>query len=227
MNSPTRWGPLNIHIPSGEGPNTPDAAKLRRWRELARDEKQLSRVPVDRSVPPVRQQPKGDTPSDPDALTDAKHGRTSSPTVRPARDSVGRGGSDLNAIPDFLADSTLEHFIEWRAHSGNQGAAAEIANEPHLPTGKDVLDYLSYMVNEFCNNEAVLDGGEWRISIPLSNRILPATTLHLTLSSNWLILRFQCDDASAKRLISAHRKHLGKTLEAAVAPRREVSIEVD
>lgn len=93
--------------------------------------------------------------------------------------------------------------------------------------GGAVVRYLASTVVDFCNDPAVQDGDGWSVRMSLNETVLPSTTLHLSLSRHWLLLRFECDDLGAKRAVSLHREALQVALEQAVSPRREVSIDID
>ncbi len=106
------------------------------------------------------------------------------------------------------------------------GASAVDVTPPAAP-GNAIVRYLAATVTEFCNDPAVHAGDGWTVRLVLDEQILPSTTLHLSLSLHWLLLRFDCGDAQAKEVISAHLDTLQGALEEAVAPRRDVSIDFD
>lgn len=93
--------------------------------------------------------------------------------------------------------------------------------------GASVVRYLAATVADFCNHPAVHAGDGWTVRLVLNENILPSTTLHLSLSLHWLLLRFDCGDAQSKGVISAHCSTLQSALEDAVSPRRDVSIDID
>ena len=93
--------------------------------------------------------------------------------------------------------------------------------------GASVVRYLAATVADFCNHPAVHAGDGWTVRLVLNENILPSTTLHLSLSLHWLLLRFDCGDAQSKEVISAHCSALRSVLEDAVSPRRDVSIDID
>ena len=106
------------------------------------------------------------------------------------------------------------------------GASAVDAAQAAAP-GNGIVRYLAATVTEFCNDPAVHAGDGWTVRLVLDENILPSTTLHLSLSLHWLLLRFHCVDAQSKEVISAHLGTLQGALEEAVAPRRDVSIDFD
>jgi len=82
-------------------------------------------------------------------------------------------------------------------------------------------------VARFCNERTVSDSEGWQVRIPLRADVLPETTLHLTVSSYWLQLRFESRSEEALDLLFAHRDALARMLEDALQRRREVAITID
>jgi Type III secretion protein (HpaP) len=106
-------------------------------------------------------------------------------------------------------------------------SASEVREPEPAANGRAVVRYLASTVADFCNDPAVQASEGWRVRIALNEELLPSTLLHLSLSLHWLLLRFECGDERSKAAISAHREALQSALEEVVAPRREVSIDID
>lgn len=111
--------------------------------------------------------------------------------------------------------------------SREPGGADEVDALEADPRERAIVRYLAATVADFCNDPDVHAGDGWTVRLLLNDTILPSTTLHLSLSLHWLLLRFECGDAQSKELINAHRDALQHALEEAVSPRREVSIDLD
>lgn len=90
-----------------------------------------------------------------------------------------------------------------------------------------IAHYLARTVLDFCNDGAVRGGDGWQVSMPLRGDLLPATTLHLSLSRHWLLLRFVSHDERARCLVLLHQKSLQTMLQETLEPKREVAITFD
>lgn len=81
----------------------------------------------------------------------------------------------------------------------------------------------------FCANRAISRAGFWEVCLPLDPKVLPETTLYLTLSHECLQLRFDVQDASSRQLLLQHGRMLGRELTAlleAWGEPREVDIVI-
>lgn len=87
-----------------------------------------------------------------------------------------------------------------------------------------LVQYLADTVACFCNDPAVSCSEGWQVSMPLNARILVGTTLHLSLSPHWCLLRFDTADEKSLALISKEETSLRDMLEESLRPRREVGI---
>ena len=67
-------------------------------------------------------------------------------------------------------------------------------------------------VGEFCANPAVVQSGNWQITIPIDSALLPDCTLSLALSHFQLTLRFETALESSRQLISMHVQTLHASL---------------
>ncbi|MBP0633592.1 MULTISPECIES: type III secretion system protein SctP [unclassified Cupriavidus] len=73
---------------------------------------------------------------------------------------------------------------------------------------------LAWQVAAFCANPAIGNAGNWEVSIPLDARILPDTTLYLSLSRFWLSLRFDTPSIGTRQLLFDHSAVLERDLAA-------------
>ena len=174
-----------------------------------------------------------------DLLRQRKLNRTDGSTVQPP-------GSD-DADPDTPAISAESHDAPVPVLQLCRAAAAGSGLEPearHAPDadGADGLEalrteatlvereriaHLAQTISRFCNDRAVSDSEGWQVSIPLRTDVLPLTTLHLSISSLWLSLRFSSGHAEARELVSRHSDELVRMLETAMTRAREISISID
>ena len=69
-----------------------------------------------------------------------------------------------------------------------------------------------------------MDSGGWHLQIAIDPALLPATRLHLTLSSCRLLLRFETADHDARRLILDNSKELQHRLHTLLPAQIEVDI---
>jgi hypothetical protein len=111
------------------------------------------------------------------------------------------------------------------------GAAAAAANAKSIgdspAADHAIAQYLARTVIDFCNDRAVQGGDGWQVSMPLRADLLNATTLHLSLSRHWLLLRFVSHDERSRRLVLMHQKSLQTMLQETLEPCREVAITFD
>lgn len=64
----------------------------------------------------------------------------------------------------------------------------------------------------FCANRAITQSGNWEVRLPLDPKVLPDTTLYLTLSPLCLQLRFDAQDPSSRQLLLQHSRLLDREL---------------
>ncbi|WP_429455130.1 type III secretion system protein SctP [Paraburkholderia sp. JPY465] len=84
-------------------------------------------------------------------------------------------------------------------------------------------------VAAFCVDPAISDAGSWEVRIPLDARILPDTTLHLSLSRFWLSLRFDARSIETRQLLCDHSAMLEREVAAlldAWATPRDIELTV-
>jgi type III secretion control protein HpaP len=93
----------------------------------------------------------------------------------------------------------------------------------------DLTARIAREVAAFCANRAIARSGNWEVQLPLDARILPDTTLYLTLSPHCLQLRFDAQDPSSRQLLLQHVRMLDgelTTLLASWGEPRDVEIAI-
>lgn len=83
---------------------------------------------------------------------------------------------------------------------------------------------LAALIARFCNGPGILDSGGWQLQIAIDPALLPATRLHLTLSSCRLSLRFETTDPDARRVILDNSKELQHRLSTLLPAQIEVDV---
>jgi len=73
---------------------------------------------------------------------------------------------------------------------------------------------LAREVAAFCADPAIGEAGNWEVRIALDERILPDTTLYLSLSRFWLSLRFDTRGIETRQLLFDHSAMLERELAA-------------
>lgn len=111
--------------------------------------------------------------------------------------------------------------------SSKPGNASEIEAAQADPNGRLIIDYVAATISNFCNDKDVQATDGWTVRLLLDESILASTTVHLSLSLHWIVLRFDCGDAQSRQVIAQHCGALQTALEEAIVPRREVSIDLD
>ncbi|VWC38117.1 type III secretion protein HpaP [Burkholderia lata] len=158
--------------------------------------------------------------------------------VRPVSDAptAARSRDDRDAQPDTAvppsgsfsslpteyetADAeshlTPAELLECRAVGSRIASAAAPIASVTLQAQRDhlgLLDVLSREIAAFCTDGAVASGGQWEAHLVLSDRILAATELQLSLSHFDLQLRFDARDLEARQLLLAHSTALEHALD--------------
>ncbi len=221
MNTPLRWGGLKVHAPR-EGAPPPERNDRRRRPALPAADK---RPPAVVAGPGTRQAPAA--PPEPATRRRAAGDARARPPAVPLPD----GGLPADTGPDVEA---VDASAGWVPPAGSRPEPTQAVSGPSATedpddaaAGRALVAYVSGRVAAFCNNPAVREADGWHIRIELSDSILASTTLHLKLTLHWLILRFECRDALARRLVLAHGPSLKEALEGLVSPRRDISLDVD
>jgi type III secretion control protein HpaP len=76
-----------------------------------------------------------------------------------------------------------------------------------------LLGSLAREIGGFCGDPSIAEAGNWEVQLPLDPKILPHTTLYLTLSRFSLQLRFDTPDIATKQLLLEHSALLERELD--------------
>jgi Type III secretion protein (HpaP) len=219
---------LKVHTgaaPSSTAPAEPARARfadLLRRRPASTSPPRLLRAPQ-----PGRGAPAGAAmPAVParDEAADAASGATSEATADGVVEATQEGAAAPSRVEEAIGTPAPQ--LGAPAPSPLSLSAAQVADAGHI-ADQAIAQYLARTVLDFCNDSAVRSGDGWQVSLPLRRDLLNATTLHLSLSPHWLLLRFATHDERTRRLLLMHQTSLQSMLDEALEPRREVSISFD
>lgn len=136
----------------------------------------------------------------------------------PADEPAPSHGAALPPGEPHLAAVAAAHgshaSARYRAPVTAVEAPARAANH-----ARQFVESIVAQVADFCSNPAVLTGGSWHITIPVSPQLLPACTLSLTLSHFDLTLRFDTTEDRSRQLILQHAATLRESLEQVMQSR--------
>ncbi|AOL06892.1 MULTISPECIES: type III secretion system protein SctP [Burkholderia] len=185
--------------PDDATPRTARGARRFDYAALLATRRTVAR-PVSDAPPASRQQ------NDPSDEADPSSGRAEPfPLISNERDAPA---SDPAPTPAELA--------ECRAIAARIASAAAPIATVTLQEQRDHLGLLGVLSREiaaFCGDPAVAAGGQWEAHVVLSDRILAATELHVSLSHFDLQLRFETQDREARQLLLAHSVALEQELD--------------
>lgn len=77
-----------------------------------------------------------------------------------------------------------------------------------------LLGSLAREIGAFCGDPSIAEAGNWEVQLPLDQKLLPQTTLYLTLSRFSLQLRFDTTDTVARQLLLEHSALLERELDS-------------
>lgn len=92
-----------------------------------------------------------------------------------------------------------------------------------------LLGSLAREIGAFCGDPSIAEAGNWEVQLPLDQKLLPHTTLYLTLSRFSLQLRFDTTDTAARQLLLEHSALLERELDTllrAWGEAREIELTV-
>ncbi|OXI96261.1 MULTISPECIES: type III secretion system protein SctP [Burkholderia] len=185
--------------PDDAPPRTARGARRFDYAALLATRRTVAR-PVSDAPPASRQQ------NDPSDEADPSSGRAEPfPLISNERDAPA---SDPAPTPAELA--------ECRAIAARIASAAAPIATLTLQEQRDHLGLLGVLSREiaaFCGDPAVAAGGQWEAHVVLSDRIVAATELHVSLSHFDLQLRFETQDREARQLLLAHSVALEQELD--------------
>jgi Type III secretion protein (HpaP) len=134
------------------------------------------------------------------------------------------------ALRDSQSRAEHDEAIDVDESAEVDPVAAAAAAVPVDAADRPVIDaaqYVAQAVSRFCNDAAVGQSDGWQISLDLDPEVLRDTRLDVSLSRQWLVLRFSIGDAHTKSVVLANQVLLEQLLDEAVVPRREISISID
>jgi hypothetical protein len=119
---------------------------------------------------------------------------------------------------------TPSQAIEALAPGLRQAAAHAI---PAPTSGQRVVEQLVSSISDFCNDPATQGREGWNVRLELNQDLLPQTELEMSLSPQWLLLRFVPRDPTSRALVCAESDSLQQSLAATINPRRDVVVDVE
>ncbi len=134
------------------------------------------------------------------------------------------------ALRESQARAEHDEAIDVQESAEVDSVAAAAAAMPVDAAARPVVDaaqYVAQAVSRFCNDPAVGQSDGWQISLALDPDVLRDTQLDVSLSRQWLVLRFRIGDGYTKSVVLANQVLLEQLLDDAVVPRREISISID
>lgn len=158
------------------------------------------------------------------------------PSAAPAPIEAGAAEADprRDDVPDRphaaeaerpQVESVARHGAAPRAPAAERGLAARIARACARDEQANLRNArLAAIIARFCNAPAILDHGAWQLQIAIDPALLPATRLHLTLSSCRLSLRFETGEHDTRRVILDNSEELRHRLHALLPAQIEVDI---
>ena len=137
----------------------------------------------------------------------------------------GDGVAGLEPPPPATSERPAASAPPPAASDGGSGLADRIARACARDERNTLRNArLAAIIAQFCNGPGILESGGWHLQIAIDPVLLPATRLHLTLSSCRLSLRFETGDPEARRVILDNSKELRHRLGALLPAQIEVDI---
>src|SRR6266702_1862829 len=183
------------------------------------------------------------------------HGERPAPAGGPReRDATGHHARPDDTAPSVTAvfdDAAADTFDDDDDHEANASSGAANARtqaqrlarkrriEAHVAPFvaalgveqlrvTQLMRFVATHVADFCSDEAVVENGNWTVTLKLDDALLPGCTLQLSLSRFCLTLRFDAASNSTRQLVSRHahvlKEQLTNLLVQLDTP-RDVSIE--
>ena len=157
---------------------------------------------------------------------------------RPFERSGGDAGSDASAStasgadanPSANADSTPSpERLAIGARVADAAAPVVTAVYRQQQRFVQLLGSLAREIGAFCGDPSIAEAGNWEVQLPLDQKLLPQTTLYLTLSRFSLQLRFETPDTATRQLLLEHSALLERELDTllrAWGEAREIELTV-
>ncbi|SOE98530.1 Type III secretion protein (HpaP) [Burkholderia sp. OK233] len=175
--------------------------------------------------------------SDADAAEDAADAPAPS-APHPFARSGGDAGPDASANaasgadtnPSASADSTPSpESLVIGARVADAAAPVVTAVYRQQQRFVQLLGSLAREIGAFCGDPSIAEAGNWEVQLPLDQKLLPQTTLYLTLSRFSLQLRFDTPDTATRQLLLEHSALLERELDSllrAWGEAREIELTV-
>ncbi|CAE6731444.1 type III secretion system protein SctP [Paraburkholderia haematera] len=142
--------------------------------------------------------------------------------------ALSASGSDAN--PSASADSTPSaERLAIGARVADAAAPVVTAVYRQQQRFVQLLGSLAREIGAFCGDPSIAEAGNWEVQLPLDQKLLPQTTLYLTLSRFSLQLRFDTPDTATRQLLLEHSALLERELDAllrAWGEAREIELTV-
>ncbi|QCP52297.1 type III secretion protein [Trinickia violacea] len=127
-------------------------------------------------------------------------------------DSEPESSAQTDATSEAAAASSPERQA-LRARVTHAAAPVVSAVYQQQQRFLQLLGSLAREIGGFCGDPSIAEAGNWEVQLPLDPKLLPHTTLYLTLSRFSLQLRFDTPDIATKQLLLEHSALLERELD--------------
>ena len=157
---------------------------------------------------------------------------------RPFARSGGDAGSDASANTASGADANPSANVDSTPSPERLAIGARVADAAapvvtavyrQQQRFVQLLGSLAREIGAFCGDPSIAEAGNWEVQLPLDQKLLPQTTLYLTLSRFSLQLRFDTPDTATRQLLLEHSALLERELDTllrAWGEAREIELTV-
>lgn len=145
-----------------------------------------------------------------------RHDDDSSGEAQGAEHPASEADNAPQACAWAFASSIAHAAAVYAAQRGTRSGASVAAVAAPACNAQDMqrlVESIVAQVSEFCSNPAVLERGDWHITIPIDPALLPGCTLTLVLSRFDLTLRFDTSEERSRQLIFQHANTLRENLD--------------
>ncbi|WP_080433609.1 type III secretion system protein SctP [Burkholderia ubonensis] len=133
----------------------------------------------------------------------------------PSRFDVPTTGT-ADSSPILSARTNPDARGAARTHAPQSDARTTHTQQPERDRLRASIAPFVHQVTQFCSNDAIRLAGNWNARLVLDERILPGTTLNLSLSCFDLSLVFETRDPAARHVLVAHVDELEQLLRASL-----------
>ncbi|SDH29381.1 type III secretion system protein SctP [Paraburkholderia phenazinium] len=153
------------------------------------------------------------------------------PDPQVARPWDGAAAHTSTRSPGSAADEAADSPERQALRARVAGAAMPVVSAVYQQQQRclHLLGSLAREIGTFCSERAIADAGNWEVQLPLDQKLLPQTTLYLSLSRFRLQLRFDAPDLAARQLLLDHSSLLERELDTmlrAWGEAREIELTV-